>query len=240
MNARDAAVPSSDEQQLEARIVAAGLTAPRITPADIDGAIKSTHFFTAAQGVAGAERAGEADPLAVGVPSLGLLTFCVLVLRNGFTVTGESACASPENFNAQVGRDIALRNARDKIWSLEGYLLREHLSRMDEDILRRARAAHEVNRIYCQSIGDNTVAPWEHAPNWQRASVIEGVKRALAGATPRELHESWCDFKRADGWTFGPVKDADAKTHPCLVDYDDLPEAQRVKDQLFRVAVQAA
>lgn len=60
--------------------------------------------------------------------NLGLLTFCVLVLRNGFTVTGESACASPENFDPQIGRDIAFKNAREKIWPLEGYLLKQRLS----------------------------------------------------------------------------------------------------------------
>ena len=58
---------------------------------------------------------------------LHLLTFCVIVLRNGFTVTGESACASPENFDPQIGRDIARKNAREKIWALEGYLLKQKI-----------------------------------------------------------------------------------------------------------------
>lgn len=60
--------------------------------------------------------------------ALKLLTFCVLVLRNGFTVTGESACASPENFDSEIGRKIARENAINKIWPLEGYLLKEKLS----------------------------------------------------------------------------------------------------------------
>lgn len=64
-------------------------------------------------------------------PALGLLTFCVLVLRNGFTVTGESACASPENFNADIGRKIARENAINKLWGLEGYLLKERLATAD-------------------------------------------------------------------------------------------------------------
>jgi len=62
-------------------------------------------------------------------PALNLLTFCVLVLRNGFTVTGESACVSPENFNAEIGREIARENAINKVWQLEGYLLRDKLSK---------------------------------------------------------------------------------------------------------------
>ncbi len=62
-------------------------------------------------------------------PSLGLLTFCVLVLRNGFTVTGESACASPENFDAELGRKIARQNAVGKVWPLMGYALKEQLSK---------------------------------------------------------------------------------------------------------------
>lgn len=61
-------------------------------------------------------------------PALDLLTFCVLVLKNGFTVTGESACASPENFDAEIGRKIARQNAVNKIWMLEGYLLKESLA----------------------------------------------------------------------------------------------------------------
>lgn len=62
-------------------------------------------------------------------PALGLLTFCVLVLRNGFTVTGESACASPENFKADIGRRVARDNAKQKVWPLLGYVLREQLHR---------------------------------------------------------------------------------------------------------------
>ena len=60
---------------------------------------------------------------------LALLTFCVLVLRNGFTVTGESACASPENFNAEIGRHVARENAVAKVWPLMGYALKERMSR---------------------------------------------------------------------------------------------------------------
>lgn len=101
-----------------------GMTAPRITPADIDANIASEHYFTAGDGVVGTE----AGATHVYPATLNLLTFCVLVLRNGFTVTGESACASPENFDAEIGRKIARNNAVQKIWPLMGYELRSKLA----------------------------------------------------------------------------------------------------------------
>jgi hypothetical protein len=117
---------SAADQAIEAEIVAKGLTAPRVTPADIEVNIASEHYFTASEGVFGTYPGFGEIPQ---VPqALGLLTFCVLVLRNGFTVTGESACASPENFDAEVGRKIARQNAVQKIWPLMGYALRERLS----------------------------------------------------------------------------------------------------------------
>ncbi|WP_433355591.1 RyR domain-containing protein [Microtetraspora malaysiensis] len=88
--------------------------------------------------------------------------------------------------------------------------------------------------------GDAAVSPhWDDAPEWQRDTMINGVLRALDGATPQELHESWHAEKLADGWTYGPVKDAVAKTHPCLVPYEDLPDAQRLKDYMFQAIVRA-
>lgn len=118
------------DQSIEQEIQAKGLTAPRITPADIDANIASEHYFTGAQGLAGvavcAEDADGVPPLSTNSP-LHFLTFCVLVLRNGFTVTGESACASPENFDAEVGRKIARQNAVTKVWPLMGYELRSKL-----------------------------------------------------------------------------------------------------------------
>jgi len=110
---------------IEQEIQAKGLTAPRITPADIEANIASDFYFTATEGVLGASEMG-AIP-AGRARSLDLLTFCVLVLRNGFTVTGESACASPENFNAEIGRKIARDNAMNKIWPLMGYELKQKL-----------------------------------------------------------------------------------------------------------------
>ncbi len=113
-----------NDQAIEQEIQAKGKTAPRVTPADIEANIASEFYFTAGQA------AFHTVPAAVDIPqSLKLLTFCVLVLRNGFTVTGESACASPENFDAEIGRNIARQNAVQKIWPLMGYQLRDELHR---------------------------------------------------------------------------------------------------------------
>ena len=120
-----------NDLEVEQEIQAKGLVAPRITPVDIQANIASEHYFTARDGVVGVELdAGLIDEASgTATPeSLDLLTFCVLVLRNGFTVTGESACASPENFDAELGQQIARRNAEAKIWPLMGYELRSKLN----------------------------------------------------------------------------------------------------------------
>lgn len=118
-----------NDQELEQEIQAKGLTAPRVTPAQIQAKIKEQYFFTANEGVYGNTFLNSFDDARVFVPQdpLKLLTFCVLVLENGFTVTGESACASPENFDPELGKKIAKDNAIQKIWVLEGYLLKEQL-----------------------------------------------------------------------------------------------------------------
>lgn len=126
--------PATGDQAVERAIVSAGANvAPRVTPADIEAAIVSEHYFTAREGVLGMLAADGVPPgiyeQANAAPQpLGLLTFCVLVLRNGFTVTGESACASPENFNSEIGRRIARENAVSKVWPLLGYALKEKLA----------------------------------------------------------------------------------------------------------------
>ena len=120
-----------NDQAIEQEIQAKGLTAPRVTPADIEANIASEHYFTAQHGVEGAMAALELHqrtPHAGHEDKLRLITLCVLVLRNGFTVTGESACASPENFDAELGRKIARQNAVQKIWPLMGYELRSQLT----------------------------------------------------------------------------------------------------------------
>lgn len=113
---------------IEEEIQNKGKTAPRITPAEIERNINGEYYFTAAQGVQAAMSEQDELTRLTGMHGeLRLLTFCVLRLRNGFTVTGESACASPENFDAEIGRKIARQNAVDKIWPLMGYELRTKL-----------------------------------------------------------------------------------------------------------------
>lgn len=115
----------TNETEIENEIQAKGLNAPRLTPADIDAVILNEHFFTARQAV---NANGTGDEVSKNEhKSLSLLTFCILVLKNGMVVTGESACASPENFDAEIGRKIARENARSKVWQLEGYLLKQRL-----------------------------------------------------------------------------------------------------------------
>lgn len=115
-------------QEIEQELQERGLTAPRITPADLKANIVGEYFFTAADGVQAAFHSqDELTRLTGAHGELALLTFCVLVLRNGFTVTGESACASPENFDAEIGRKIARQNAEQKTWPLMGYALKQTL-----------------------------------------------------------------------------------------------------------------
>lgn len=121
----DTTSPRTDDSGIETIIQLKGKTAPRVTPTDLEAVIASEHYFTAADGVVGADETGKTIDIP---PSLSLLTFCVLVLKNGFTVTGESACASPDNFDAEIGRRIARENAKQKIWPLLGYELKTKLA----------------------------------------------------------------------------------------------------------------
>ena len=137
------------ENTIEQEIQAKGLTAPRVTPDDIEANIASEHYFTAKDAIAGYHPAIQVliDGLRKFAPavlntwdsarakieeeipqSLAVMTICVLVLRNGFTVTGESVCASFENFDAELGRKIARQNAINKVWPLMWYELHSKLA----------------------------------------------------------------------------------------------------------------
>ena len=104
-----------------------------------------------------------------------------------------------------------------------------------------AELVHETNRAYCRLLGDHSQPPWILAPGWQRESMLAGVTAILDGsaATPKEQHELWMRRKLEEGWTYGPEKDAEAKTHPCLLQYPELPPEQRFKDTLARAIVLA-
>lgn len=95
----------STELEIEKEIQAKGLNAPRLTPDLIESKIVKEEYHLLTE----------------------VLTVCVLTLENGFTVTGESACASPANYNKEIGDKIARDNAKEKIWVLEGYLLKQKL-----------------------------------------------------------------------------------------------------------------
>jgi hypothetical protein len=119
------------DREIESAIQAKGLNAPRVTPADVEAEIVSEHYFVASDALQ-QDRAVHvcADGWKLG--NTQLLTFCVLQLRNGFTVTGESACASPENFDAEIGQKIARQNAVAKVWPLLGFRLRDALSEIEQ------------------------------------------------------------------------------------------------------------
>ena len=221
----------SDEQQIEEKIQAKGLTAPRMTPEMIDGLIDwdigiHYHVFN------------------------GGFTVAALTLKNGYTVTGESAAASPENYNKEIGEEIAFANARNKIWGLAGYNLKQTLYDFQDqaDISSpaglcntAAQLAHEVNRVWCAMTGDLSQPSWQDAPDWQKQSALNGVQFHLDNpeAGDSSSHVSWMSEKLADGWVYGEVKDPEKKTHPCMVPFTRLPMEQQIKDALFRSIVHA-
>ena len=109
-----------NDQAIEQEIQDKGLTAPRVTPADIEANIAGYNIFNV-----GTTMRELNVPYS---PALDLLTICVITTLNGFTVTGESACASPENFDQELGNQIALDHAKQKLGPLMGYALKERLS----------------------------------------------------------------------------------------------------------------
>ena len=118
--------------------------------ADIEAEIASEHYFTAAQGMRAAFEEGGLPARDLKYEPLELLTFCVLVLRNGFTVTGESACASPENFDAEIGRKIARANAVAKVWPLLGFRLRDQLVHTPVTRYRSAETGEYVTQEFAE------------------------------------------------------------------------------------------
>lgn len=209
-----------DETTLEQEMIDKGLVAPRLTPALVDAQIvgEQYHRFPGST-----------------------MTICALTLRNGFQVIGESASASPENFDEAIGKKIARDKARSKIWALEGYLLKAKLDKHVASIVAIARVAHEINRAYCESIGDFSIRAWDAAPDWQKESSIAGVKflKDNPDATPADTHASWLAHKTKAGWKYGSVKSDAEKLHPCCLPYAELPLAQKTKDYLFQAAVRA-
>lgn len=131
----------SDDQAIEQAIQDKGLNAPRVTPERVDEVIAGVSYFKLNE----------------------VLTICVMQLVNGFTVTGESACASPENFDEDIGRAIAYRNARDKIWALEGYLLKQWLYLEAAAVAAEAAGAVDTATPFPELI--RTGQPWVDGKN---------------------------------------------------------------------------
>jgi hypothetical protein len=104
-----------------------------------------------------------------------------------------------------------------------------------------ARVCHEVNRAYCDALGDRSQVVWEEAPAWQRESILVGVglHSKLPHASPSDSHAAWLTVKMNEGWKYGPVKDVEKKEHPCFVPYEALPKEQKAKDYIFGAVVRA-
>jgi hypothetical protein len=278
---------------------------PKITPKAIEDEIVAEFYFTGHQAARvslldeAVEKMQDDDHVigkVMGIPSsLALSTYCMLTLRNGFTITGHSACAYPETFDEELGRKFAREDAIRQIWPLLGYELRtrlaaqkrekgdlgEALTRMtahrlgnpkafrpaDAEVILRhfegsdaeeeggethahvpptdeqvAEICHELNRAYCQMMGDHSLRPWAETPPEIQATTISGVAFARANPfiTPADSHANWLKDKGNAGWKYGPVKDMEKLEHPCFVPYDELPQSQQIKDYLFLSAVRAA
>jgi len=110
-----------------------------------------------------------------------------------------------------------------------------------DPVIQIAQICHEANRAYCLTLGDSSQVAWEDAPEWQKQSAMNGVRLHLFNPDlpPSASHEAWMKEKLADGWRYGAVKDAEAKTHPCIVPWHELPDDQRRKDVLFAAIVEA-
>lgn len=102
-----------------------------------------------------------------------------------------------------------------------------------------AKVAHEVNRAYCEALRDESQVPWEEAEEWQKDSARSGVRLHVETPSlgPEASHEAWAITKLTDGWVYGEIKDPEAKTHPCLVPFEDLPVGQQAKDYIFTAVV---
>jgi len=99
-----------------------------------------------------------------------------------------------------------------------------------------AKIAHEVNKAYCEAIGDNSQVGWDEAPEWQRVGVVDGVEfhKKNPSASASASHGNWLALKTSQGWVYGEAKDPEKKTHPCCVPYDKLPVEQKARDYIFR------
>ncbi|UKH48585.1 hypothetical protein [Vibrio phage vB_ValP_FGH] len=210
------------DEQMEKEILVLGLTAPRVTLDAIKSLMERVEYK-------------------VHVIEDTTTTHAVALLDGFSLAIGMSACVDPANFNEELGRKYAIIDAEEKaqkkLWELEGYRLK--FSPLATTIEQIAKVAHEINAAFCLAYGDTSQPSWENAPDWQRESAINGVKFHIQNpdASPSASHDNWLKEKVADGWVYGEVKDPEAKTHPCCVEYDELPPEQKAKDYLFKQTV---
>lgn len=110
-----------------------------------------------------------------------------------------------------------------------------------QNIVDIAKVCHQANKAWCEASGDASQKDWDAAEEWQRDSAIKGVQFAIDNpdAPESSQHDAWMADKVADGWKYGEVKDAAAKTHPCIVPFEQLPYHQQAKDKLFKAIVHA-
>lgn len=116
------------------------------------------------------------------------------------------------------------------------------MTKVQRDVIDKrvvAEVCHEANRAMQRHLDDPVSEPWESLDEETKESAIDGVANARGGASPRQSHENWMKFKLAHGWEYGEEKSLEHKTHPLLVDYDDLPPEQQLKDKLFLAIVRA-
>ena len=112
---------------------------------------------------------------------------------------------------------------------------------MENKVENIAKMCHQANKTWCELNNDSSQKDWDEAEQWQRDSAIKGVEFKLANSEAGKdaQHNAWMADKVNDGWVYGEVKDAEKKTHPCIVPFDQLPEFQQKKDALFCAIVDA-
>ncbi|MEM7429890.1 MAG: RyR domain-containing protein [Pseudomonadota bacterium] len=154
----------------------------------------------------------------------------VLILADSSEYFGERKAAMPEPDQKDL-----VDEAEDQ--TVDPKTLPDHWT--DEAVMAAAEIYHERNAGYCAHLGDNSQQAWAKAPDWQKDSAIDGVLFHLehGDAAPELSHKAWMAEKERNGWTHGEVKDAEAKTHPSMVPYDDLPESEQLKDIIFASTV---
>jgi hypothetical protein len=142
-------------------------------------------------------------------------------------------------------QSVAITNLEQvSMWANKGIVFNqsdEILPKVQGLAVSIARICHDANRAYCISLGDFSQPDWDAAPEWQKESAILGVTTIFENPcmTPEDSHRGWMEHKAAEGWVYGEVKDAEAKTHPCMVEYDQLPAEQRRKDRIFHSIVKS-